>query len=145
VRAPKNLNSGGKRAWREAKQVIEELNAPEGLFEEAASRYAFACHLSHLLWLEWCKLGSPVLAKGGRTGREVVVHPLIDAMSQARKTAARFGDEFGLSPMSRKKLRGAMGRPQERVPARQRAEGGPPKVVPLRGRRRVSASKRSAS
>lgn len=132
MNAPAGLGEAGDRAWREACQAIEEQSAPEGRFEEAAIRYAIAVDMAHELRSEWEGLGSPKLEKGGATGKVWVAHPLIKAISETHKDAARFGALLGLDPQARKKLGTIRGRPQERVPHKDPETGRPSKVVPIR-------------
>jgi P27 family predicted phage terminase small subunit len=131
VKSPDGLGGAGERAWREAIQAIEEQNAPDGRFEEAATRYAIAVDIAHAIRGEWEEIGSPKLEWGGATGKVKVAHPLIKAMSDANRDAARFAADLGLTPQARKKLGAIRGRPQERVPTK-RKDSEPPKVVPLR-------------
>ena len=132
MKAPPNLNEAGERAWKEALQAIEDLNSPEGRFEEAATRYTIAVNIAHELEGDWTAKGRPTMTKGGATGKVDVAHPLIKAVLDCHATAAKFGTELGLGPQARKKLGVVRGRPQERVPAKDNEAGRPSKVVPIR-------------
>lgn len=111
--APEWLGKPGVRAWSEAVESVEALGC-----WGAAERYAWAVDIAHALRDEWLALGRPYLARGGKSGMATVPHPLLEAMGDAFRTASRFGGELGLDPQSRKRLRAARGRPQERAPMR---------------------------
>jgi hypothetical protein len=73
-----------------------------------------------LILAEWQKLGRPVLALGGQTGRNTVPHPLIGMLREADLLCDRLG-KSARRPFSR------AGRPVGAVSAPDRAE--PPRLT----------------
>lgn len=83
--------------------------AANTLQEDFEKRYEDQLELVKLLRAEWEKLGKPLLAKGGATGKADVPHPLVKMLSDAEALAHRFGQQI-----KGKKL---PGRPPVAVPA----------------------------
>jgi hypothetical protein len=61
--------------------------------EDAVERYARAVALVERIRTEWQRLGCPLTADGGATGRAVVTHPLVLLLQNAERDAQRFSHE----------------------------------------------------
>jgi hypothetical protein len=60
-----------------------------GASEDAVRAYEDANERLEVLKAEWERLGRPILAEGGSTGRVPVVHPLLKAINEAEVIADR--------------------------------------------------------
>jgi hypothetical protein len=78
-RCPSGLSRPAQRAWRTA---IASVDDPER-YRRAVDDYARAVSRADRLHTEWRRLGKPVTAIGGSTGRTLVPHPLLAAMDSA--------------------------------------------------------------
>lgn len=67
-------------------------NDHEGIdaIEDAKLRYAKQCDIVDRLRKEWEEMGSPMTTKGGSTGKQVIVHPLVREIQDAETLADRF-------------------------------------------------------
>jgi hypothetical protein len=64
--------------------------------EDAVERYACAVELVGRIRAEWAKLGCPLTAEGGATGRAVVTHPLLLLLHNAERDEQRFSHEMAV-------------------------------------------------
>jgi hypothetical protein len=69
--------------------------------EDAVERYERAVELVQRIRAEWAKLGCPLTAEGGATGRAVVTHPLVLLLQNAERDAQRFSHEVAVQSSGR--------------------------------------------
>jgi phage terminase small subunit len=92
TKPPEALGRAGKAAWRRAQRALADQEDADRLYELVA-RYANAVDLADRARGEWRKAGRPFSKASGSA-----VHPLIRAMQDAERDAARYGEALGLTP-----------------------------------------------
>lgn len=102
------------------KRVIEALGDDAEGRMDAIERYANAVQLERKLYDEWTRLGQPATEFGGTTGRNIVEHPLVQAIARASAAAAKLSEQLGTAKrVGAGRPAGAVSAP-DRVAARQR-------------------------
>ena len=129
-RPPRELDSAGRGAWREAVITLEAIGEDAQLSQGAVRRYCDAVSAWRSLVDEWERENRPVTRLGARG--VLRVHPLVPAIASARTAAQEASAVLGLDPLARRRLRSSAGRPPG-------AASAPDRQVPKRTLRPVAA------
>ena len=91
-------------ALADATRTLEAIGEDPGTSVAALERYARAAADAALLRRRWESRGSPTTTTG--SAKQLVVHPMVEAVRKAEREAADLGERLGLTPAARR----AMGR-----------------------------------
>lgn len=105
MRTPSGLTPTARAAFRHAVRVLDALGQDPELSRDAIIRYSRASADAAVLRSAWKALGYPALTRGGHSGRVPKPHPLPEQIRMAERLAAELGDQLGLSPSGRRRLR----------------------------------------